>query len=144
MNLPSADEYVKIIERKAPGSLAMLHNHRFILNEDGKTYLYKKGRHTIVFKTEYNSRLYAVRFFLYDDPELFERCHQIQNYLSSKSLPWKIPFEFLDKEYYPVVQMDWIDSLSFSEYLDHIITNPSLLSKLQLTLISLSHSLEQN
>jgi hypothetical protein len=144
MNLPSADEYVKIIERKAPGSLAMLHNHRFLLKEDGKTYLYKKGRHSVVFKTEYNSRLYAVRFFLYDDPELFERCHEIQNYLSSKSLPWKIPFEFLDKEYYPVVQMDWIDSLSFSEYLDHIITNPSLLSKLQLTLISLSHSLEQN
>jgi len=144
MNLPSAEEYLKIIEKKAPGSLAMLPNHRFVLRKDGKACWHKKSPHAVVFKTESNSRFYAVRFFLYDQPELFERYHQIQNYLANRALSWKVPFEFLDKEYYPATQMDWIDSLSFTEYLDLIITEPLLISKLQSRLVDLSRSLEEN
>jgi hypothetical protein len=144
MKIPSAEEYLQIVNKKVPGSLATLYNHRFILEEDGKIPLNKISRNTIVFKTEYHSRFYAVRFFLNDDEEFFRRYRQIQNYLTPKSLSWKVPFRFMDEEYYPAILMDWIDGLSFTEYLDLIIDDPSGVSKLQQELISLSRELERN
>jgi hypothetical protein len=144
MKIPSAEEYLQIIDKKVPGSLATLYNHRFLLEEDGKTYVNKISRNIIVFKTEYQGRYYAARFFLNEYDELFTRYHQIQNYLTPKSLSWKVPFRFMDEEYYPVILMDWIDGLSFTEYLDLIINDPFLISKLQKELISLSRDLERN
>lgn len=149
MNLPSAEQYIQIVERKTPGSLATLHNHRFILKEPGKPW-YEKGTYAIVFKTENNSKYYAVRFFLDSEPEVFERYKQIKTYLDTKSVNWKVPFEFLDKEiyiggeYYPAVKMDWTESLSLSQYLDLIISDPSSISRLQLELVTLSQNLEKN
>jgi hypothetical protein len=144
MKLPSAEEYLQIIDKKVPGTLSTLYNHQFILNEDGKTYLNKTSRNIIVFKTENRSKFYAVRFFLNDDAELFRRYHQIQDYFTPKSLSWYVPFRFMDEEYYPAIVMDWIDSLSFTEYLDIIIDEPARISRLQQELISLSGDLEKN
>lgn len=144
MKLPSAEEYLQIIDKKAPGTLATLYNHKFILDANGLGYLYKSSRNTIIFKTEYDSKFYAVRFFLQDDDELFRRYHQVEAFLNSKNLSWKVPFRFMDEEYYPVVSMDWVDGLSFTDYLDLIMNNPSLISQLQEQLISLSRDLEKN
>jgi hypothetical protein len=144
MKLPSAEEYLQIVDKKNPGTLATLFNHKFVLAEDGKTYLVKKSRNHIVFKSEHLSRFYAVRFFLHDDDELFRRYHQVEAYINPKNLSWKVPFRFMDEEYYPALLMDWIDGLSFSEYLDLIINDPPLISKLQKELISLSRNLESD
>jgi len=144
MKLPSAEEYLKIIEEKAPGNLATLHHYRFLAQKDGKTLLYEKSRRTIVFKAEYNSKLYAIRFFLNDDEELFRRYYQVQKYLESRQLSWKVPFEFLSEEYYPALRMDWVEGFTFPEYLDSIISDPVLISQLQSKFLLLSSEIEKN
>lgn len=142
MKLPSAEEYLNIVAKKVPANLATLYNHRFLKVDDA--YLTIRGRNTIIFKTEYQSKFHAVRFFLNDDDELFKRHHQIQNFLNQKPFSWKVPSRFMDEEYYPVIVMDWMESLSFTEYLDSIIYDASRISKLQQKLISLSQELERN
>src|SRR5689334_3500166 len=112
MNLPTAEEYLQTIDQRQQGSLASLHNYHFLLEEDGKTYLHKKGNNAIVFKTESQSKLYAIRFFFYQENELFRRYVQLQDYLNNKNLSWAVPFSFLDKEYYPFLKMDWVEGLS--------------------------------
>ncbi len=143
MKILSAEQYVQLIEENVPGSFASLHSHRFLLKKGG-IHLSKRGRNTIIFKTESHSKFYAIRFLLNDEPELFQRYAQLQNYLNTKSFSWKVPFEFLENEYYPIVKMDWIDSLSLSEYLNLIITNPRRISQLQSILVALSRNLEKN
>jgi hypothetical protein len=143
MKLPSAEEYVELISRKEPGSLATLNNYHFVTNADGAPW-YRKSRQVIVFKAVYNSQTYAIRFFLSDDAELFRRYRQVQDYLEGLSVPWKTPFLFLDEEYYPVVKMDWVDGHSLAEYIDLIISRPSLLSQLQSKLVGLSRNLEEH
>lgn len=144
MKLPSAEEYLQIIEKKPPASFAAFYRYQFLLRPDGKTCHYEKGRNAIVFKTQLNSNFYAIRFFLHDDPELFERYYQVQNFLNAKHLPWKVSFEFLDKEFYPALKSDWIDGLNFAQYLDSIIKDPALIGQLQSKLTDLSVSLEEN
>jgi len=144
MKLPSAEEYLQIIEEKAPGNLATLHHYRFLTQKDGKSLLYEKSRRTIVFKAEYNSRLYAIRFFLNDDHELFRRYYEVQSYLESRQLSWMVPFEFLREEYYPALRMEWVEGFTLPDYLDSIITDPFLISQLQSKLLSLSADLEKN
>lgn len=143
MNLPTAEEYLQTIDQRHQGSLASLHNYHFLLEEDGKTYLHKKGNNAIVFKTESQSKLYAIRFFFYQENELFRRYVQLQDYLNNKNLSWAVPFCFLDKEYYPFLKMDWVEGLSFGEYLDTIIHDPSAISDLQSRLVNLSGALEK-
>lgn len=143
MKLPSADEYIDIISEKTE-ELPMLTNFRFERMENGKRLFYKKSRQTIIFKATHNSKEYAVRFFLSDDPELFRRYQQVQDYLENKALSWTIPFEFLGEGYNPMLKMDWIDSLSLSQYLDLIIDDPSRISQLQSKLVTLHHNLEKN
>ena len=143
MKLPTAEEYLQIISEKAPGALATLHQYRFLTEKDGKSLLYEKSRRNIIFKAEYNSKLFAIRFFLNDDHELFRRYHELQNYLASGEVPWKVPFEFLDEEYYPVLKMDWVDGETFTDYLNSIIAEPALITQLQSKLLLLSNELEQ-
>lgn len=144
MKLPSAEEYLQIIDKKSPGTLATLFDHKFILAPGSQNYFCHTSRNHIIFKTEHFSKFYAVRFFLHDDDELFRRYHQLEDYLTSKDLSWKVPFRFMDEEYYPAVLMDWIDALSFTDYLDLIINNPTLIEKLQKKLLSVSRDLEKN
>ena len=142
MKLPSPEEYLRLVEAKAPGSLGSLHNYNF-LEKDGNT-CYEKGRYSVIFKTEYHSKYYAVKFFLDDDHELFRRYVQVQNYLNDKPLSWKVAFEFLDKEFYPVLKMDWVDGLSFAQHIDEIIFDPLQIGRLQSKFVKLSQSLEEN
>lgn len=144
MKLPSAQEYLHIVQTKAWGSLATLNHHHFVSTDEGKTYLHEISSNTIVFKTEFKGKFYAIRFFLHDDPDLFRRYAEIESFLRTRTFSWSVPFELLDKEYYPAIKMDWVDSLSFSEYLDSIISNPELISRLQLQLVALSQSLESS
>jgi predicted Ser/Thr protein kinase len=142
MKLPSADEYIEIINQKKE-EFPTLHNFDFLSGENGKIF-YKKSRHSIVFKAAYNTKDYAIRFFLNDDPDLFQRYQQIQGYLENKILSWKVPFEFLGEGYNPMLKMEWINSLSLTEYLDLIISDPLRISQLQSKLVSLHHNLEKN
>lgn len=142
MKLPSAEEYIEIISQKKE-ALPALHNFEFQLGKNGKPF-YKRSRHSIVFKATHNSRDYAIRFFLNDDPELFRRYQQIQGYLENKIFSWNVPFEFLGEGSNPMLKMDWIDSLSLSEYLDLIISDSVRISQLQSKLVSLHHNLEKN
>lgn len=144
MNSLSADQYLDAVDRKHEGSLPTLHNHQFLLQEDGKTYLYKKGTNAIVFKTESQSKLYAIRFFFYQEHELFRRYVQLQDYLINKDFSWKIPFSFFDKEYYSFIKMDWVEGPSLGQFLDDIIRDPSAISDLQSKLVNLSRELEAN
>ena len=144
MKLPTAEEYLEIIGEKAPGTLATLQQYRFLTEKDGKTLVYEKSRRNIVFKAEYHSKLYAIRFFLNDDHELFRRYRELQNYLGARQLSWKVPFEFLHEEYYPVLKMDWAQGETFTNYLNSIINNPAAISELQSKLLWLSNDLEKN
>lgn len=141
MKLPSADEYVEFIDSKIPESLAILHNYKFL--KDKEIYLNVRGSNNIIFKAEFQSKFYAVRFFLNDNEELFRRYHEVENFLGQKTFSWNVPFRFIDEKY-PVIVMDWIDSLSFTEYLDLIIGDPSCISKLQQKLVFLWQELEGN
>lgn len=143
MKLPSADEYIQIISKKTE-DLPSLHNYHFHFDENGKTLFYKKSRSVIVFKAEHNSQAYAIRFFLNDDPEFFKRYQQAQDYLEQKSFSWKVPFTFSGEGYNPMVKMDWIESLSLTEYLDLIIKNPIHIAGLQSKLVALHRELEGN
>jgi hypothetical protein len=142
MKLPSAEEYLDLISSKPPGSLATLNNYHFVSNADGRPW-FRRSRQVIVFKAEFNSQTYSIRFFLNDDAELFRRYHLIQDYLQQVSVSWKTAFTFLDEEYYPVVKMDWVDGYSLGEYIDLTITKPVLLGQLQSKLVALSRSLEE-
>lgn len=141
MKLPSAEEYLEIIDSKIPESLAILHNYKFL--KEKETYLNVRGGNNIIFKAEFQSKFYAVRFFLNDNEELFRRYHEVENFLSRKPFSWNVPFRYINEKY-PVIVMNWIDSLSFTEYLDLIIGDPSCISKLQQKLILLSQELEGN
>jgi hypothetical protein len=143
MKLPSAEEYLDLITKKQPGTLATLNNYRFLSGPDGTPW-HRRSRHVIVFKAEYNSATYAIRFFLNDDAELFRRNREIQEHLQPLKLSWKTPFNFLDEEYYPVVKMDWVEGHSLGEYIDLIINKPVLLTQLQSNLVQLSRSLEKH
>lgn len=143
MKLPSAEEFLEIVHQKNPASLSSLYNYHFLTGANGKAWS-QKSRETIVFKAEYDSSQYAIRFFLHDDVELFRRYHEIQNYLQGLSVSWKVPFEFMDEEYFPVIKMNWVNGISFSEYLDNIILQPFLIEQLQTKLVLLSQSLEGN
>jgi hypothetical protein len=142
MKLPSAEEYIEIISQKKE-ALPALRNFEFQLGKHGKPF-YKRSRHSIVFKATHNSKNYAIRFFLNDDPELFRRYQQIQGYLENKTFSWNVPFEFLGEGYNPMLKMDWINSLSLSEYLDLIISDSSRISQLQSKLVFLQRNLEKN
>jgi hypothetical protein len=144
MKLPTAEEYLEIIGEKAPGTLATLQQYRFLTEKDSKTLVYERSRRNIVFKAEYHSKLYAIRFFLNDDHELFRRYRELQNYLEARQLSWKLPFEFLHEEYYPVLKMDWVQGDTFTNYLNSIINNPTAISELQSKLLWLSNGLEKN
>jgi hypothetical protein len=143
MKLPSAEEYLDLITKKQPGTLATLNNYRFLSGPDGTPW-HRRSRQVIVFKAEYNYTTYAIRFFLNDDAELFRRNHEIQEHLHPLNLSWKTPFNFLNEEYYPVVKMDWVEGNSLGEYIDLIINTPGLLTQLQSNLVQLSRSLEEH
>jgi hypothetical protein len=143
MKLPSAEEYIEIISQKTE-QLPTLQNFDFLSGENGRALFYKKSRRAIVFKAAHHSKNYAIRFFLNDDPELFRRYQQVQDYLGNRPLSWKVPFEFLGEGYNPMLKMDWLESLSFTQYLDLIITDSSRISQLQSTLVSLHRNLEEN
>jgi hypothetical protein len=143
MKLPSADEYIQIIS-KTKEDLPTLRNYNFHFEENGKALFYKKSRRAIVFKAEHNSKAYAIRFFLNDDPDFFKRYQQIHDYLEEKPFSWKVPFNFSGEGYNPMVKMDWIESISLSEYLDLIIRDPSQIANLQSRFVSLHQELEGN
>lgn len=143
MRLPSAGEYIQIIGEKTE-DLPILHNYKFSFEDNGQTPFYRKSRKAIIFKAEHNAKAYAIRFFLNDDPEFFKRYQQIEDYLKPLSFSWKVPFTFSGEGYNPMVKMDWLDSLSFTEFLDLIINDPSQIDKLQSKLISLHGELEGN
>jgi hypothetical protein len=143
MRLPSADEYIQIISKKKE-DLPTLRNYNFHFEENGKALFYRKSRRAIVFKAEYNSKAYAIRFYLNDDPEFFKRYQKIHDYLEEKPFSWKVPFHFSGEGYNPMVKMDWIESISLSQYLDLIIKDTTQITNLQSRFFSLHRELEGN
>ncbi|MGZ3844487.1 MAG: hypothetical protein ACXVBH_00430 [Flavisolibacter sp.] len=143
MKLPSAEEYIEIVRKKDARSLAGLYNYQFVSTATGDPW-YHKSRRAIVFKADYSSLSYAIRFFLDDDEELFRRYHEVQRYLDILAVSWKTPLEFMDDEYFPAIKMEWVDGYSLAEYIDLIISQPLLINQLQSKLVSLYQSLEQN
>lgn len=173
MPLLSVEQYSDVIEKRDPLSLSTLTRYDFLFKENGakKEYCFCKGESAAVFKAVKGSKsfamrsflkgepetkvvkglkTFAIRCFLKPNPEIFNRYQQIANFLATKELQWKVPFEFLDNEvliddqYYPVLKMDWEDGIPLNQFIDNNADNATQLSKLQKKLVALSQNLEEN
>jgi hypothetical protein len=173
MPLPSVEQYSIVIDKRDPLFLSTLTRYDFLFKENGskKEYCFSKGESAAVFKAVKGSKSFAMRSFLKGEPETkvvkglksfaircflrphpetFNRYQQIAAFISTKALPWKVGFEFLDNEiliddqYYPVLKMDWEDGIPINQFIDDNANNDAQLSKLQKKLVALSQNLEEN
>ena len=152
MPLPTLEQYFSILDNKESGALSKLRDYHFLYtdNSSGGVYDFRHGTSAVVFKAEKGGKKYAIRLFLRDEPQIFKRYDAISEYLSSKVLPWKLDFIYLNNEILfgdkrlPAVAMDWAEGLHLNRFIDEAVYSHSALSRLQEKLIELSESLEDN
>jgi len=150
MLFPTADQYSKLIEEKAPGTWYALGDYNFHPTAPGNHPPYILDKSCLIFKAEKNRQQFAIRCFLNADPETLNRYDQVCSYLTSRKLFWKADCDFLGKEIrfngeqYPAVKMEWINGVTLNRFIDRIVSDPARLSRLQQDLVSLSGNLEQN
>ncbi|MFL5740600.1 MAG: hypothetical protein ACJ75B_10315 [Flavisolibacter sp.] len=151
MLLPSVEQYALAVEKKDRSGFSFLDDYSFSPSTvEGYSFIHYTGSHGVLFQATKDSKNYAIRFFLEGEPEFFERWAVLADYLSSRQLPWKVDSEFLDKEVlidgqrYPAVKMDWQEGLHLNQFIDTVLHDSFVLSKLQAKLVELSQSLENN
>lgn len=97
------------------------------------------GSNATVFKICIAKKNYALRCFNRLEPEILERSRKISEFLTTQSFPFLVDYEFVDQGIevdglvYPVVLMDWVESVSLESYvetnadnaarMDHLITS---------------------
>lgn len=113
-----------------------------------KIYSYGSGSYAVVFKVIIGSKYYALRCFLSSEENLHLRYKALTAHLNNlQSYGYFTNCRYyeeeiqIDKKYYPVVLMDWVDGLHINDYITKNIDNKSLLAQLQEKLIKLSDAL---
>ena len=150
MPLPSLEQYLAVIEQKQPASFSHLNDYHFESAGEGTSRRldFRTGTSAAVFRASKGGKHYAVRVFLRDEPALFKRYYQISSALSRKNFSWKVDFLYFEKEIlvndqrYPVVLMDWAEGLHLNQFIDEVVFQQSVLSKLQEKLVAISNEFE--
>jgi hypothetical protein len=150
MLTPSQEPYSRIIGTKTPGSPPATADEPLISPVTGKKKNQLRiGQSTVIFKVSQNNRSYAISCFVDAEPEIIDRYRQLETFLAKKQFSWKINFQLLEKtawvsdEHFPVLQTDWTEALSLSDYIDTISNHTAALSQLQQLLVQLSGELEK-
>jgi hypothetical protein len=151
MLLPSVEQYSAIIEKKDPRDFSFLNDYSFLFTEkEGKKeYCFSVGTCAAVFKAHRGTEDFAIRCFLRGELETFRRYEQLDAFLSSKDLSWKVDFDLLDNgiqvegRWFPVVKMDWVYGIPLNKFVDEAIGDPGRLTELQHRLVTLSKDLEE-
>ena len=128
MTFPLISEYVEAV-RNAEDNFYKLRNLRPVTDGNGNPVM-TIGNFAVVFKMrdEKNDKLYAVKCFLKDQPNLAENYRMIAEELEFVSSSFLTKFLYLDNELFvgaanadgevfPVLLMDWVDGTNLDQYI---------------------------
>lgn len=149
---PTALEYNRIIQSKKQSHFKTINNLVFIPSRltPIQIYTHGSGAFATVFKATDYQKYYAIRFFLNNEEELFDRYKILDIYLNSISASWITKFIFLENELkynhseYPVLKMEWIEGLPLNRYIEQVLYDNEKIIILQNKILTLSRELEQN
>ena len=152
MMFPTIAEYNQTIQRNGGNAFNALNHLTFIPSRTVpvKIFNYGAGSYAVIFKAKDTDNTYAVRCFLSVESETIDRYREISNYLKNIQISWLTNCSFFEREinvkgqYYPVLQMDWVNGKLLNSYIDGILHNNEALTVLQTKIIELSRSLEEN
>ncbi len=88
------------------------------------------GGKAIVYQIQTNSKKYALKCWVEDLGDLKNRYQAIDNYLTTVKLPYFVDFAYDEKgiivsgQKYPIVRMEWVEGVSFKEFITNNIKNP--------------------
>lgn len=148
--MPSISDYSKLIMKEGGHAFRSLKGAEFIPSRivPFKIMPFGSGSFAAVFKAKVGGNLYAIRCFLNDSGDKIERYRKITNYLKPIRKGWKVGFDlledeiFIDRDYLPVLKMQWVPGMHLNEYVTQILNDFSALSVLQVKLLLLIKSLE--
>jgi len=128
MTYPLISEYVEAV-RNAEDNFDKLRNLRPVTDDNGNPVM-TSGNFAVVFKMrdEKNDKLYAVKCFLKDQPNLAENYRMIAEELEFVSSSFLTKFLYLDDELFvdsanadgeefPVLLMDWVEGTNLDQYI---------------------------
>ena len=131
MNYPSISDYIEAL-RDAEDSLSELKDLRLVYDDQGHPIM-SSGNFAVVFKMQAPTGEYhALKCFLRDQEERSERYRMIAEELQYVQSTYLVKFRYLESELfvdvpntggeeYPVLLMDWVDSIPLDQYLKRII-----------------------
>lgn len=88
------------------------------------------GGKAIVYQIQTNPKKYALKCWVEDLGNLKNRYQAIDNYLTTVKLPYFVDFAYQEKgiivngQKYPIVRMEWVEGVSFKEFIANNINNP--------------------
>ncbi len=89
------------------------------------------GGFAIVYKMDCDNRTWAIRCFQQDQPERESRYDIISQYLKEHNSSYFVNFEFqqkginVNKQWYPIIKMEWVEGKTLREYIESIVKNNS-------------------
>lgn len=108
------------------------------------------GGFASVYRIQSNMGQWAVRCFLRDFADHQERYAAIGRHLAAARLPYTVGFQFLDKgirvrgKWHPILKMEWIEALSFRDYIEDNIASPLAISTLADRWIAMLRALKKH
>jgi hypothetical protein len=154
MNLlfPTVGEYSRLIQKEPESSFKTLKGIRFIPSrlKPITVYLFGSGAYAAVFKAIVNGKTCAIRCFLNFDVSALHRQKLISKRINEVKLNYFASYSFLENEfkfknnYLPIVCMEWLEGDLINVFVGKNLNNNSVLTALQLKLISLNNTLESH
>jgi hypothetical protein len=108
------------------------------------------GGFASVYRIQSSAGHWAVRCFLRDFADHKERYAAIGRHIAAARLPYTVGFQFLEKgirvrgKWHPILKMEWIEALSFPEYIEDNIGNPLVISTLADRWIAMLRALKKH
>ena len=96
-----------------------------------------------------SNHTWAVKCFTKGASGLRERYRKISNALDSKSLPFTVDFEYLEKgvlvrgDWFPIVKMKWVEGQTLNEFVAQSLDKPNMLDQLFKLWVKLAARLHQ-
>lgn len=94
------------------------------------------GNFASVYRINCGGSIYAVKCFLRHIPDQQQRYSEISNHLDRIRLPYMVNFKFIVQgiyirgDYYPILKMEWIEGEQLDKYIERMLDNSNVLSKL--------------
>lgn len=107
----------------------------FQRNKMGRPLSYSGG-YSIVFPFQVKTGKVAVRCWIAGIDDIEMRLNAISAYLKQVQSPYFVNFEyvrdgfFIDKQFYPLVRMDWVEGLTLRDFIQQHLRDPQKLDRL--------------